>query len=129
MKTNIVIDISPTYLAKFWVSSYGPNCCQPIKLQYSLKCNIVRKKWLIKSIFCMQINIEVFCKVIVSFSVCVARQAQSTKTNQFTISLQYLEENMKDEVYSLPLDKCWKFFQIDTIISGVCGQPCPNYLK
>ena len=129
MKTNIVIDISPTYLAKFWVLSYGPNCCQPIKLQYSLKCNIVRKKWMIKSIFCMQINIEVFCKVIVSFSVCVARQAQSTKTNQFTISLQYLEENMKDEVYFLPLDKCWKFFQINTIISGVCGQPCPNYLK
>ena len=43
MKTNIVIDISPTYLVKFWVSSYGPKCCQPIKLQDSLKCNIVRK--------------------------------------------------------------------------------------
>ena len=129
MKTNIVIDISPTYLAKFWVSSYGPNCCQPIKLQYSLKCNIVRKKWMIKSIFCMQINIEVFCKVIVSFWVCVARQAQSTKNNQFTISLQYLKENMKDEVDFLPADKCWSFFQIDTIILGVCGQACPNYLK
>ena len=27
---------------------------------------------------------------------------------------------------------CWqmlKFFQIDTIILGVCGQACPNYLK
>ena len=44
MKTNIVIDISPTYLAKFQVSSYGPKCCQPIKLQDSLKCNTIRKK-------------------------------------------------------------------------------------
>ena len=29
----------------------------------------------------------------------------------------------------LPADKCWRFFQIDTIILGVCGQACPNYLK
>ena len=67
MKTNNVIDISPTYLAKCWVSSYGTICCQPIKLQDSFKCNIVRKKWIMKFIFCMQINIEVFSKVILSF--------------------------------------------------------------
>ena len=172
MKTNIVIDISPTYLAKFWVSSYGPKCCQPIKLQDSLKCDIIRKKWTMKFIFCMQINIiEVFCKVIPSFLVsvtrhaqstqnkfaylcnipinawgmrlffclqisknifykmivslwvCIVRQAQSTKTSHFTISLQYLKENMKNEV------KCWRFFQIATIILGVCSQACPNLLK
>ena len=41
MKTNVVGDISPPipYLAKFWFSSYGPKCSQPIKLQDSLKCN------------------------------------------------------------------------------------------
>ena len=46
MEPNIVVDISPPipYLAKFWFSSYGPKCCQPIKLQGSLKCNISRKK-------------------------------------------------------------------------------------
>ena len=44
MKINIVIDNSPPYLAKFWVSSYGPKCCQPIKLQNSLKCNTLRRK-------------------------------------------------------------------------------------
>ena len=27
------------------VSSYGPKCCQSIKLQGSLKCNISGKKW------------------------------------------------------------------------------------
>ena len=41
MKTNI-IDISPTHMAKFWVSSYGPKCCQPIILQDSLECSIER---------------------------------------------------------------------------------------
>ena len=35
---------------------------------------------------------------------------------------------MKDEVDYLPADKCWRFFQIDTINLGVCGQACPNYL-
>ena len=29
----------------------------------------------------------------------------------------------------LPTDKCWRFFQIDSIILVVCGQACPNYLK
>ena len=29
----------------------------------------------------------------------------------------------------LPADKCWNFVHIDTIIVGVCGQACPNYLK
>ena len=67
--------------------------------------------------------------MIVSLWVCVARQVQSTRSNQFTISLQYLKENMKDELDFLPADKRWRFFQIDTIILGVCGQACPNYLK
>ena len=44
METNIV-NISPPipYLEKFWFSSYGPKCCQPIKLQDYLKCNIKKK--------------------------------------------------------------------------------------
>ena len=80
MKTNIVIDFSPTHLAKFWVSIYGPKCCQPFKLQDYLKCNIVRKKWMMKLIFCMRLNIEVFCKVILSFWVRVTRHAESTQS-------------------------------------------------
>ena len=68
MKTNIVIDISSPipYLAKFWFSSYGRKYCQPTKLQDSLKCDISRKKGMIKFIFSMQINIEVFYKLILS---------------------------------------------------------------
>ena len=176
METIIVIYISPTNVGKFWVSSYGPKCCQPIKLQDSLKCNIIRKKRMMKFIFfCMQINIEVFCKMILSFWVsltshsqstqnkfvylcnisiktcgiklifrlqintevfykmivsrwvCLARQTQSTKNkpvyNIFVIS-QGKHEGWR---WFLPADKCWRFFQIDTITLG--DQASPNYLK
>ena len=46
METSIGIDISPQilYLAKFWLSRYETECCLPIKLQDSLKCDIPRKK-------------------------------------------------------------------------------------
>ena len=67
--------------------------------------------------------------MVVSLWVSLARQTQSTKNNQFTISLQYLKESMKDEADFLLAGKCWRFFQIDTIILGVRGQACPNYLK
>ena len=84
MKTNIAIDISPSisYLAKFWFSSYGPKCCQLIKLQNSLK-NISRKKWMMKFIFGMHINIEVFQKLFLTVWVSVARHAQSTQNKKF----------------------------------------------
>ena len=45
MTNNIVIDISPTHVAKFSVSSYGP-----MKLQDSLKCKC-RKKEVIDEVF------------------------------------------------------------------------------
>ena len=69
METNIVVDISPqiSYLAKFWFSSYGSKCCQPIKLQDFLKFNISKKKWMMKFIFGLQINIEVFYRLYYHF--------------------------------------------------------------
>ena len=85
METNIVLDISPpiSSLTKFWFSSYESKCCQPIKWQDSLKCNISRKKWMMKFIFGMQMNIEVFYKLILSFWVCAIRHAQSTQNKKF----------------------------------------------
>ena len=82
-KLILLLIFSPKHLAKFRVSSYGPKCCEPIKLQESLKFNMVRKKWLIKFLFCMQINIAVFNKVILSFWASVIRYAQSTQNNFF----------------------------------------------
>ena len=49
--------------------------------------------------------------MIVSPWVWVARHAQRTENNQFTVSLQYLKENMKDKVDFLPADKCQRFLQ------------------
>ena len=67
--------------------------------------------------------------MIVSLWVCIAKHSQSINNNKFTISLQYLKENVKDEVDFLAADKCWRFLQSDTIILGVRGQGCPNYPK
>ena len=54
MKTNIVIDISPSISClAILVFEFGPKCFWPIKLKDSLKCNISRKKLMIKFIFGM----------------------------------------------------------------------------
>ena len=65
----------------YW--AMGQTWCQPIKLQYSLKLNISRKKWMLKFNFGMQINIEVFYELIISFCVYIARHAQSNQNKKF----------------------------------------------
>ena len=67
--------------------------------------------------------------MIVSLWVCVARYTKSTQNKNFTISLRYVKETMKDVGDFLHADKRQKFLQSDTIILGVCGQTCPNYPK
>ena len=57
-------------------------CCQPIKWHDSLKCNISRKKLMMKFVFCLQINIKVLYKLILSFWVCATRHARSTQNNK-----------------------------------------------
>ena len=51
-----------------------------------------------KLIVCLQRNTKVSYKKIVSLLVDIAKHAQSTQNNKFAISLQYLKENVKDEV-------------------------------
>ena len=78
-------------------------------------------------IFCLQINTKIFYELIVSLWLCVVRHAQSTQNNIFAISLQYLKENVKDEVDFLPADEHQRFLPIGTIILGVCGHTYLNY--
>ena len=52
---------------------------------------------------------------------CEARHSQSTQNNNLTTSLQYLKENVKDEVDFVPADKRQRIFQSDTIILDVYG--------
>ena len=47
-----------------------------------------------KFIFGIQINMEIFYKLILSFF----EHAQSTQNNKFAISLQYLKNDVSDEV-------------------------------
>ena len=108
--------------------------------------------------FGLQIKVEVFYDLILSFWVCAARHVQNTQNNKFTISLQYLIENVKDEVTFLQADKLPKvlkvisldiftisqpkdeveflsadkhesFLQGDNITLGVRNQACPEYPK
>ena len=46
----------------------------------------------------------------------VARHAQSTQNNKFTISLQYLKKNVSDEADLLHAYKHERFLQIDIMI-------------
>ena len=65
-----------------------------------------------KFIFGIQINMEVFYKLILSFY----KHAQSTQNNKFAISLQYLKKDVSDEVDFLHADKHKGLLQIDTMI-------------
>ena len=115
---RIVIDISLPipYLVKLFFSNYGPKCYWSIKLHDSLKCNNSRKKWMMKFSFGVQINMDVFYNLIVSLWVCVTKHVQITRSDKFTISLQYLKINVKAEALFLPADKHQMFLQIYTII-------------
>ena len=53
--------------------------------------------------------------MIVLLWVCVARHVQSTEMNNFTISLQYLKKDVRDEVVFLNADKYQIFLQGDSI--------------
>ena len=67
-------------------------------------------------IFGIQINMEVFYKLILSFWVCVTKHAQSTQNNKFAIFLQYLKKDVSDEVDFLHADKHKGLLQTDTMI-------------
>ena len=84
---------------------------------------------MIKFTFCIKIKTDVSYKLLLSLWVCIARHVQSSQNNKFVVSLQYLKENMKDEVEFKPADKYQRFLQIDTIILRVCGKAYPNFKK
>ena len=67
---------------------------------------------------------KLFYKLIVSLRLCVTSHAKSTQDNKFIISLQYLKENMKNEVEFLTTDKRQRPLQSDAIILDLCGQQC-----
>ena len=82
-----------------------------------------------KLVFCLQINIKGFFKIILSFSVRVAKHAQINWNNKFALSFQYLKKEVSDEVDFLHADKHESFLQIDTMIFDGDGQAFPKFPK
>ena len=111
---QINIEVFYKMILSFWVSV--TRHAQSTLNKFAYLCNISIKASGMKLIFRLQINIKVFYKMTVSSWVCIARHAQSTQNNWFTISLQYVKENVKDEVDILPADKRRRFLETDTII-------------
>ena len=93
---NFIFGIRIKLILSFWLCIIRH--VQGTQNKFAYLCNISKKAWVMKLIFCLQINTKIFYKLIVLLRVCVARHAQSTQNNTFTISLQYLKENVKDEV-------------------------------
>ena len=85
---------------------------------------------MIKFIFAMQVNMEVFYKLILSFWVCVVTHAQSAKKRSLDISA-ISPKSIGDDVFFffLPADKYNSFLQYDSITSGLRSLACSKYPK
>ena len=94
-----------------------------------------------KLIFCMQINIKnvlwddfntlgiiVSYKVILSLLMDMIKHSQSTESNKFTVSLQYLKKEVRNGVHFLHANK-HQFLQVAFIVFNGSGQTCPKYSK
>ena len=123
----IVINISPAipYLEKFWFLSYKPKYYWPIKLQYSLKCSISGKR-IMKFIFGMLMNMEVFYKLMSSRVECAQLSMLKVPKKDICISLQYLQNTkvyQQAEVWKLLILGTLGFQQFSTICHFECVQP------
>ena len=110
----INIEVFYKLILSFWVCIVKH--AQITQNKFAYLCNISRRTWGMKLIFCLEINIKVFHKLIVLCWVCISRHAQSTQNNKFAISLQYLKENVKDEV-DLPQTNIKAFFKLKFVLS------------
>ena len=56
--------------------------------------------------------IKVSYKVMLSLLMCMIKHSQSTQSNKFAISLQYLKKKVWDRFYSLHADKHQSFLKL-----------------
>ena len=95
-------------------------------MQYTLKCNISRNKQIMNCNFGVQINIEVFYKLILLFWAYEARHGQSMQNEKFAY-LYNISRKTGDEVDFLPGDKPKSFLQFGNITLGVPKVIVPNF--
>ena len=123
---QINIKVFYKFILSLWLRTTRYAECTQNKFAYLF--SISRKACDMKLSFFQQINEKIIDKLIVTPWLCIARHAQNTWSKKFTISLQYIKENVKAEVDFYLLIKS-RFLQSDTFILHVCGQACPNYPK
>ena len=101
----------------------SPSMAKLPKIASSLfLCNILRKKWVMKLIFCMQLSIKFsyklilyidfntwganfFYKLILLLLMGVIKHSQSTGNNKFAIYLEYPKNEVRDGIHFLHADK------------------------
>ena len=59
------------------------------------------------------LDIKVSYRVILSLLMSMTKHSQSTQSNKFAISLQYLKKEVRDGVHFLHADKHQKFYKLD----------------
>ena len=79
-------------------------------------------------IFGIQINIEVFYKLILSFWVLLARHAQRLQ-NKFAYICNISRNTWRIKLIFLPVDKHKRLTHVDSIALRVRSQACPKYPK
>ena len=71
---------------------------------------LLRKKWVMKWIFYMEINMKIPYKLILSFSIGMVKHSQSSQNSKFAMSWQYLKKEVRDEAdFFLYADKHQSF--------------------
>ena len=85
-------------------------------------------KWMMNFIFGIQINIEVFCKLILSFWLCITRHAQSSQ-NKFGYLSSISRKAWGMKLIFLPTDKHKNVLQIDSTTLVVHSRACSKCLK
>ena len=130
----IVINISPAipYLEKFWFLSYKPKYYWPIKLQYSLKCSISRKR-IMKFIFGMLMNMEVFYKLMSSRVECAQLSMLKVPKKIFAYLCNIFRTRKfisKQRYGNFLFWVLWVFNNfLQFVTLSVCSQACPKYPK
>ena len=92
--------------------------------KFSNFCNIIRKELVMNCLFCMQISMEVFYKLIQWFLMGRVKHSQSSQKSKFAISLQYFKHEVRDEVDFFHADKHQSFLQVGfnkVILSSLMG--------
>ena len=82
-------------------------------------CNVLRNKWVIKLIFCMQINIQVSYKLILWFWCWWSNIPKVLKIASLQCLHNISKKDVRDEVDFLHADKHQTFLQVDFNTLGI----------